>query len=47
LDTQNIPLFTIKEVSEFLGISISTINLLFEEGDLQKKVKIITRRIVL
>ena len=46
MNTQNSPFFTIQEVSEFLGISISTINRLVKEGDFPPKVKITTRRIV-
>jgi len=46
MNTQNSPFFTIQEVSEFLGISISTINRLIKEGDFPPKVKITPRRIV-
>ena len=46
MNTQNSPFFTIQEVSEFLGISTSTINRLIKEGDFPKKVKITPRRIV-
>ena len=46
MNTQNSPFFTIQEVSEFLGISVSTINRLVKEGDFPPKVKITTRRIV-
>ena len=46
MNTQNSPFFTIQEVSEFLGISISTINRLVKEGDFPPKVKITPRRIV-
>ena len=46
MNTQNSPFFTIKEVSEFLGISISTVNRLVKEGDFPPKVKITPRRIV-
>ena len=46
MNTQNSPFFTIKEVSEFLGISISTINRLVKEGDFPPKVKLSPRRIV-
>ena len=38
--------FTIQEVSEFLGISTSTINRLVKKGDFPPKVKISPRRIV-
>ena len=40
------PFFTIQEVSEFLGISTSTINRLVKKGDFPPKVKISPRRIV-
>ena len=43
---ENRPFLTIKEVSELLGISISTINRLVKEGDFPPKVKITPRRIV-
>ena len=46
MNTQHSPFFTIKEVSEFLGISISTVNRLVKEGDFPPKVKITPRRIV-
>ena len=46
MNTQNSPFFTIQEVSEFLGISISTINRLVKEGDFPPKVKLSPRRIV-
>ena len=46
MNTQNSPFFTIHEVSEFLGISISTINRLVKEGDFPPKVKLSPRRMV-
>tara|TARA_B100000287_G_scaffold88362_1_gene80863 strand:- start:145 stop:336 length:192 start_codon:yes stop_codon:yes gene_type:complete len=46
MNTQKSPLFTIQEVSEFLGISISTINRLVKEGDFPPKVKLSPRRMV-
>ena len=46
MNTQNSPFFTIQEVSEFLGISISTINRLVKEGDFPRKVKLSPRRMV-
>ena len=46
MNTQNSPFFTIQEVSEFLGISVSTINRLVKIGDFPSKVKITPRRIV-
>ena len=46
MNTQNRPFFTIKEVSNLLGISVSTINRLIKNGDFPSKVKISPRRIV-
>ena len=46
MNTENSPFFTIQEVSEFLGISISTINRLIKEGDFPPKVKLSPRRMV-
>ena len=46
MNKQNSPFFTIQEVSEFLGISISTINRLVKEGDFPPKVKLSPRRMV-
>ncbi len=46
MNTQNSPFFTIQEVSEFLGISISTINRLIKRGDFPQKIKISPRRII-
>ena len=46
MNTQKSPFFTMQEVSEFLGISISTINRLIKKGDFPPKVKISPRRIV-
>ena len=46
MNTENSPFFTIQEVSEFLGISISTINRLIQKGEFPPKVKISPRRIV-
>ena len=46
MNTQNSPFFTIQEVSEFLGISISTINRMVKEGDFPPKVKLSPRRMV-
>ena len=37
---QNRPFLTIKEVSEILGISISTINRLVKKGDFPPKTKL-------
>ena len=46
MNKYNSPFFTIQEVSEFLGISTSTINRLVKKGDFPPKVKISPRRIV-
>ena len=46
MNKDNSPFFTIQEVSEFLGISTSTINRLVKKGDFPPKVKISPRRIV-
>ena len=46
MNIQNRPLLNLKEVSELLGISISTINRLIKNGDYPKKVKISPRRMV-
>ena len=46
MNIQNRPLLNLKEVSELLGISISTINRLIKKGDFPKKVKISPRRMV-
>ena len=43
---ENRPFLTIKEVSEMLGISVSTINRLIKRGDFPLKVKISPRRMV-
>ena len=40
MNTQNRPFLTIKEVSELLGISVSTINRLYKNGDFPKKIKL-------
>ena len=46
MNKDNSPFFTFQEVSEFLGISTSTINRLVKKGDFPPKVKISPRRIV-
>ena len=46
MNIQNLPFLTIKEVSELLGISVSTINRLIKNGDFPPKIKISQRRIV-
>ena len=43
---ENRPFLTIKEASELLGISVSTINRLIKKGEFPPKVKISPRRMV-
>ena len=43
---ENRPFLTIKEASNLIGISISTINRLIKKGDFPPKIKISPRRIV-
>ena len=43
---ENRPFLNIKEVSELLGISVSTINRLIKRGKFPPKVKISPRRMV-
>tara|TARA_Y100000589_G_C26802849_1_gene486490 strand:- start:336 stop:524 length:189 start_codon:yes stop_codon:yes gene_type:complete len=45
MNSQNRPFLSIKEVSDLLGISISTINRLIKSGDFPLKIKISPRRI--
>ena len=46
MDQENRPFLSIKEVSELLGISVSTINRLIKRGDFPQKIKLSPRRIV-
>ena len=46
MDQENRPFLSIKEVSELLGISVSTINRLIKRGEFPPKIKISPRRIV-
>ena len=46
MNAPNRPFLTMKEVSDLLGISISTINRLIKKGEFPQKVKISPRRIV-
>ncbi len=46
INEENRPFLTIKEVSELLGISVSTINRLIKRRDFPAKVKISSRRMV-
>ena len=42
----NRPFLTMKEVSDLLGISVSTINRLIKKGDFPLKVKLSPRRMI-
>ena len=46
MNRENRPFLSIKEVSELLGISVSTINRLIKRGEFPPKIKISPRRIV-
>ena len=46
MNSQNRPFLTIKEVSELLGISVSTVNRLIKKGEFPQKIKISPRRII-
>ena len=46
MNLQKRPFLTIKEVSELLGISVSTINRLIKKGNFPNKVKLSPRRVV-
>ena len=46
MNSQNRPFLTIKEVSELLGISVSTINRLIKRGEFPPKRKISPGRMV-
>ena len=46
MNQENRPFLGIKEVSELLGISVSTINRLIKRGDFPQKKKLSPRRIV-
>ena len=46
MNSENRPFLNIKEVSELLGISVSTINRLIKRGEFPPKVKISPRRMV-
>ena len=46
INQENRPFLTIKEVSNLLGISVSTINRLIKKGDFPRKITISPRRIV-
>ena len=44
MDQENRPFLNIKEVSELLGISVSTINRLIKRGDFPQKIKNISEK---
>ena len=46
MNQENRPFLTIKEVSNLIGISVSTINRLIKNGDFPKKIKLSPRRMV-
>ena len=46
INQENRPFLTIKEVSNLIGLSVSTINRLVKKGDFPLKVKISPRRMV-
>ena len=46
MNQENRPFLSIKEVSELLRISVSTINRLIKRGEFPPKIKISPRRIV-
>ena len=46
MNQENRPFLNIKEVSELLGISVSTINRLIKRGDFPPKIKISPKRMI-
>ena len=46
INQENRPFLNIKEVSNLIGLSVSTINRLVKKGDFPLKVKISPRRMV-
>ena len=46
INQENRPFLTIKEASNLIGLSVSTINRLVKKGDFPLKVKISPRRMV-
>ena len=46
MNQENRPFLNIKEVSELLGISVSTINRLIKRGDFPQKIKISQKRMI-
>ena len=45
-NSENRPFLTIKEVSNLIGLSVSTINRLVKKGDFPPKINISQRRMV-
>ncbi len=45
INQENRPILTIKETSELIGISVSTINRLIKQGKFPQKRKLSTKRI--
>ena len=45
-NSENRPFLTTKEVSQLIGLSVSTINRLVKKGEFPPKIKISPRRIV-
>ena len=46
MNAPNRPFLTMKEVSDLLGISVSTINRLIKRGDFPQKIKISPQRMI-
>ena len=46
MNAPNRPFLTMKEVSDLLGISVSTINRLIKRGDFPQKIKISPKRMI-
>ncbi len=46
MNQENRPFLNIKEVSELLGISVSTVNRLIKKGDFPPKIKLTPGRMV-
>ncbi len=46
MNQENRPFLRIKEVSELLGISVSTINRLIKRGDFPQKIKISPKKMI-
>ena len=46
MNQENHPFLSIKEISELLGISVSTINRLIKRGDFPQKIKTSPKRMI-